>query len=237
MKMHTVPSIAVQSGQVIGQRDQQEDTCGWGTVPGGVWAAVADGLGGHRAGQAAAQTALAVITQHVATWTRSDLPTDDWIEDGLLTAQTAVEALAQPHEATPPGTTLLWALAQPPRCRIAHIGDSRGYLVHGDQVTPLTTDMTPAGERVRQRHAPWNEQNTAADSHLLLSCLGQSPLMVNLFDVPWGAGDTLILTTDGLNLLPLPWWPLVVQRHLAIDAILRLSRWSDNATLVVLTHP
>ena len=77
MKMHTIPSIAVQSGQVIGQRDQQEDAWGWGRVPSGVWAAVADGLGGHRAGQEAAQTALAVITQHVATWTGPDLPADE----------------------------------------------------------------------------------------------------------------------------------------------------------------
>ncbi|NMP25147.1 PP2C family protein-serine/threonine phosphatase, partial [Sulfobacillus harzensis] len=159
-----------------------------------------------------------------------------WLESGVMSAHRAVESLAIPGEATPPGTTLLWAVARGDTCWIAHIGDSRAYLVRAGRVGPLTVDMTPAGERVRNGREPWEHQNTAPDGHLLQSCIGQAPLMVETFAVEWQTGDVLVLTSDGLNDVRLAWWPHLIREARDVHQILHAARWRDNATLVLVRH-
>ncbi len=225
----------LEGGQALGQRQRQEDAWGAGEMAGSFWAAVADGIGGHRDGDRASQTAIDAIREHMRTMT---LPANsdwsEWLESGVMAAHRAVEALALPGEATPPGTTLLWAVARGDTCWIAHVGDSRAYLVRDDRVSPLTVDMTPAGERVRQGKEPWHHQNTASDGHVLVSAIGSAPLLAETFSVDWATGDVLILTSDGLNALPLAQWPRLLHSGASVDQILGLTTWSDNATLVVM---
>ena len=233
----TMPAtlVTIEGGRVRGTRDRQEDAWGFGKIPGGEWAAVADGMGGHRGGDQASGAAVDAIMQHCLD---TSAPIDDmaaWMQSGVVAAHRAVEVLAVPHEADSPGTTLLWAVAHGHTVSIAHVGDSRAYLVRGDRVEPLTIDMTPAGQRVRDGRQPWDHQNTAEDSHLLLSSLGQPPLTVELFEVFWQTGDVLILTTDGLNAIPLQHWPALMA-VCSVDEILGLAPWMDNATLVVMRH-
>lgn len=233
----TETAISIEGGRVRGERARQEDAWGFGEVPGGVWALVADGMGGHQAGDQASSAAADAILQHCLDTTAPIADMERWLINGVKAAHRAVEALAGPLPASDaPGTTLLWAVTQGNRCWFAHVGDSRAYLVRGDQVGPLTTDMTPAGQRVRDGHEPWDHQNTASDAHILLSCLGHAPLAIEVFPVDWEPGDLVILTSDGLNSVPLTRWPQLV-RNLSVTDILHLHSWSDNATLVLLHRP
>ena len=229
-------SVTIEGGRVRGARDRQEDAWGFGDIPGGEWAAVADGMGGHRGGDQASGAAIDAVLQHCLDTTAPIADRAAWMQSGVETAHRAVAVLAVPHEADPPGTTLLWAVSQGHTVSIAHAGDSRAYLVRGDRVESLTIDMTPAGQRVRRGQQPWDHQNTAEDSHLLLSSVGQPPLTVELFEVFWKPGDVLILTTDGLNSLPLTRWPRLIRAGRSITEILNLKPWPDNATLVVMRH-
>ena len=220
---------------VLGSRDHQEDAWQASHIGEGLWAAVADGIGGARAGDVAAHTAVSTLQRFItAQWPPPYDPTAcaDWLETGTLAVHHAVHRLARPGDGPQaPGTTLLWMVFLPAGHVVGcHVGDSRAYLLRHGVIWPLTTDMTPAGARVRQGQAPWSEQNTAADSHLLLSALGTDPLTLDVFDLPWHAHDTLILTTDGCNAVPLEQWS-----HLTPDrlpAFMLTMPWTDNATCV-----
>lgn len=223
--------------QALGYRARQEDALKWGRRDARWrWAVIADGLGGHARGDEAAHTAVAVLAKHStdAPFSHPD-GISTWMEAGILAAHRAVMHLAT-HEVLPPGSTALWVLADATQIWIAHVGDSRAYLVRPDVVVPLTVDMTPAGERVEQGRAPWDSQNTAADGHLLTACLGLAPLKVDVFSVPWRAGDAVVLTSDGLNGVDLATWRQVVQRPKALTALLEAEMWPDNATAVVMPH-
>jgi len=227
-------TIAIHGGSIRGRRDRQEDAWGFGDMAAGRWAAVADGMGGCRDGHRAAGAAIAALHRYVETTPCTEASA--WVEQGVLAAHRAVEALAQPREPTPPGTTLLWAVTREAEIRIAHVGDSRAYLMRGREIAPVTLDMTPAGERVKRGEASWAHQNTAADSHVLLSCIGYAPLVVEMFSVDWQPGDVLVLTTDGLNAVPLPQWPALVESAQPVREILAAADGLDNATVVVMRH-
>lgn len=227
----------MQGGSVVGSRHRQEDAWGAGQISGGAWVAVADGIGGHRGGDLAARAAIHAIGQFVQAnpWPQEG-PWESWGMAAVDAAQQAVETLAIPGEAASPGTTLLWAIVRHDVVSIIHIGDSRAYRVRNQQAAePLTVDMTPAGERVNRGLMPWDHQNTAPDSHVLLSSLGPPPLIADMFEVAWQSGDTLVVTTDGLNAVPLTQWPALVT-SCAVDQILGLAPWPDNATLIVVHH-
>lgn len=227
-------TIAIVGGSIRGRRERQEDAWGSGDMAAGRWAAVADGLGGSRDGHRAARTAINAIQRYVET--PPGIEMSEWLEQGVLTAHRAVERLALPGEPFPPSTTLLWAVAREAEVWIAHVGDSRAYLVRNPQIGPLTLDMTPAGERVKRGEQPWSHQNTAADSHVLLSSLGYAPLLAETFSVDWQPGDVLVLTTDGLNAVPLPQWPGLLQERHPVSAVLAAADGLDNATVVLLRH-
>lgn len=231
----TETTVHIEGGRVRGGRTRQEDAWGFGDIPGGAWALVADGMGGHQAGDQASGAAADAIMQHCLDTSVPITDMEQWLRDGVKAAHRAVEALAGPrHGSGAPGTTLLWAVTHGDTCWFAHIGDSRAYLVRGRQVGSLTTDMTPAGQRVRDGRKPWEHQNTAPDGHILLSCLGHTPMVMEVFAVDWQPGDVVILATDGLNSVPLTRWPQLVRDSRSVTDILNLQPWSDNATLVFL---
>ncbi|NMP25223.1 PP2C family protein-serine/threonine phosphatase, partial [Sulfobacillus harzensis] len=84
--------VRIEGGQALGQRQRQEDAWGGGEMTGGCWAAVADGLGGHREGDRASRTAIDAIREHMRTM---PLPADAdwsaWLESGVMSAHRAVE--------------------------------------------------------------------------------------------------------------------------------------------------
>jgi protein phosphatase len=162
---------------VRGKRDEQQDAA---VVCDHLWA-VADGMGGHPAGAAAARTALDALTRTV---TAPGGPAD--LAAGFAAAQTAVAGLATGGWRNP-GTTLVAVLADPAgdRVHVAWVGDSRAYLVDaGNGVTQLTVDHTDFGwglDRALGDHGP---------------DIGAEPDHVT---VPAGDGNLLLLTSDGVH--------------------------------------
>lgn len=224
-------------GQRLGRRTRQEDAWAVGVSgASGVWGLIADGMGGHAHGDQAAKAAVAAMIPYV---TQNPEPHDRWVPwllRGIEAADSAVRRIT-PAAGRPPGTTLLAAVGQYDHVWIAHVGDSRAYLLHGNHLQPQTTDMTPAGERFEAGQATWEEQNTARDSHILTACLGCGPVAVDCFAVRWEPGDLLVLTTDGLNPLPLNAWPALLRSPRPVEAVLEAQAWSDNATVAILPHP
>jgi protein phosphatase len=177
-------------------------------------AVVADGIGGHRAGEIAAEIAVNTITHLVA------------ISDGLRpleTLQYAVQAASQEisrqandRERLGMGTTCACALVLGNRLYTASVGDSRIYLLRGDTLYRLTTDHTWVQEAIEKGILDAGSARRHPNYHVIRRYLGSAePPQVDVRlrlkkdesdtqarlnqGMPLTSADIVLLCTDGLT--------------------------------------
>ncbi|MGH2767935.1 MAG: Stp1/IreP family PP2C-type Ser/Thr phosphatase [Actinomycetota bacterium] len=156
--------------------------------------AVADGMGGHVAGEVASRTALSVLAQEVKN------------DSAALLAATR-EANRQVHEKAGAdlnlagmGTTMTAFLAAASSAQIVHVGDSRAYLLRGGRLTRLTEDHTLANRLVRQGRIRPDEADRHPQRSVLERALGvNAAIEVDVQNIDVRPGDRFLLCTDGLT--------------------------------------
>lgn len=158
--------------------------------------AVADGMGGHQAGEVASCLALETIAASGldASCSREAL------HRAMQAANSRIFHCAQqdPNLAGM-GTTLSVAVVAGRRIYIAHIGDSRIYKLHNGQLEQLTEDHSVVGELIRKGVLTEREAQIHPHRNVLTRALGIEPdVAVDLREVTVDIGDSLILCTDGL---------------------------------------
>lgn len=195
--MRVVADQATDTGLV---RPGNEDSvyCG-GTV-----FVVADGLGGHAAGEIA--SALAV--QPFAELDGDVLPSDldlarSWLAEGVKQGNRAVIESAQANpERAGMGTTVTATAVVDGQLLVAHVGDSRAYLFRpGEQLWRLTVDHTPPGEAAARGELSLDQADHHPENHMLTRVVGKDPdLAVDIPDpTPLAVGDRLLVCSDGLT--------------------------------------
>ena len=162
--------------------------------------AVADGMGGHAAGELASSTAIATL----AELDSEDVPTQDLLtslDDAIITA---AERIGQFIEADPSragmGTTLTAIMWRDGRIAVIHVGDSRGYLLRDGQLTQITHDHTYVQSLIDAGRITPDEARRHPKRNLILRAIDGSA-------VPEGetsmreaqAGDRYLLCSDGLS--------------------------------------
>jgi serine/threonine protein phosphatase PrpC len=186
---------------------------GWlGGAPAGTLLAVADGMGGQGGGEIASRTAISAVASYLQsslTWAppsaaaREQRDSLNGVRDQLFSAvlasddtvKTAGSQTATPHM----GTTLTMALFLWPTVYVAHVGDSRCYLLSGGKLRRLTTDHNlaeQADSAIKYGHLPpeylqsvlWNTLGATEELPRPDVCKQELTL-----------GDTLLLCSDGLN--------------------------------------
>ncbi|ACO47013.2 protein phosphatase 2C domain-containing protein [Deinococcus deserti] len=165
-------------------------------LPQGGLYAVADGMGGHAAGELAANLALDALAQHYAE-ERGTPPT-------RLVAAVQAANLAVLHHAVGEymgmGTTLLAAVIDRGALLIAHVGDSRAYLLREGTLHRLTEDHSWVAEQVRLGLLTEEEARTHQWRSVVSNALGgEERVRLEMFGVPLHAGDRLLLCSDGLS--------------------------------------
>ncbi|PNY80879.1 PP2C family protein-serine/threonine phosphatase [Deinococcus koreensis] len=165
-------------------------------LPQGGLYAVADGMGGHAAGELAANLALDALSQHYLEG-RSPPPTR------LAEAVQAANVTVLRHavgEYVGMGTTLLAALIDRGAVTIAHVGDSRAYLLRAHELFRLTEDHSWVAEQVRLGHMTEAEARDHQWRSVVSNALGgEERVRMELFGLPLRAGDRLLLCSDGLS--------------------------------------
>lgn len=157
---------------------------------------VADGMGGHVAGEVASRLAINAAAS-------STLDPGDRV----AAANRAIrEEVARQPDLQGMGTTLtLVELTPEGTARFGHVGDSRAYLFRGGELRQLTDDHTVAAEYVALGQLSVEEATGHPQSHMLTRCLGLTRFVnVDQFDLELEAGDRLLLCSDGLNLMVAP---------------------------------
>lgn len=160
-----------------------------------------DGVGGHDLGEVASKTAVESVLEGFRKSQAGEL------HPGLLTSlvRTAnMRVLEAGHAANPAGsrmaTTIVACALRHDRATVAHVGDSRCYLIRRGQATLLTRDHTLANEHVRLGLISAADASTAETRHLLSRSLGSAlSVSVDVSEHQVLVGDVLLLCSDGLH--------------------------------------
>ncbi len=156
--------------------------------------AVADGMGGHRGGAVASSTSLEALRASVAS--------GDEISDAVQSANDAVfEAASDDPELAGMGTTLTAAVAiDGSTLLVGHVGDSRAYLVRGDDMAQVTEDHSLVEELVREGRLTRAQADVHPQRSIITRALGVEPIIaVDLYAIRPENGDRLVLCSDGLT--------------------------------------
>jgi PPM family protein phosphatase len=177
---------------------------------------VADGMGGHAAGEVAS----AVAVEAIATYVQHHLPTGEASDQtaALLQAalQTANETISTQARAHRPfrgmGTTVVLALCHGEWVHLAHVGDSRAYVCHQGVLRQVTQDHSVVAQLCQAGQLTPRQARTHPLRHQLTRWLGEREVVPEVQSVTWQPGDRLLLCSDGLT-------TMVADRHIA--ALLR----------------
>ena len=163
---------------------------------------VADGMGGQEFGERASGMAAEIIPRIVQDRLAANDDPDNAVKQALAEANQAIIQASQSQAAgRRMGTTAVLAVQQANQVYVAGLGDSRAYLIRGNQIEQLTADHTVAKALERNgtltpeqaKHSPWN--------NILYKFLGCAEMTEDAEVRPFtpAAGDRLILASDGLT--------------------------------------
>jgi serine/threonine protein phosphatase PrpC len=161
---------------------------------------VADGMGGHAGGEVASRVAIATIAELMKS-RLTEADADGLIRSAIEQANTTIRAQA---EADPTlqgmGTTLVLAFCRGDSIHLAHLGDSRAYLIHNGSLQRLTEDHSLVAQMVKSGQLTAEEAPRFHLRNVVTRSLGNQKLTEpDLAVVEWNAGDFLLLCSDGLT--------------------------------------
>jgi len=158
--------------------------------------AVADGLGGHQAGEIASSLAIETLLANAPR--QADAKA---LGRAVRRANTAViEAAESGRGRAGMGTTLTAAMIDGTRIALAHVGDSRAYLLHRGVLEQLSSDHSMVADLVRQGRLSAEDARIHPNRSVITRALGSDPDMIaDTFEVEAAPGDRLLLATDGLT--------------------------------------
>lgn len=158
---------------------------------------VADGLGGHAAGEVASRLATEAVLK---TWTEAQ-PTrlPQALRSAVRAANVAVYDAALEHHRRGMGTTVTALTLAGKEAAVAHVGDSRAYVVRGDECTQLTSDHSRAAEMVRMKLITPEQATRHPARSMLTRSLGADPtVQVDVVSTEIRRDDVFVLCSDGL---------------------------------------
>ena len=165
-------------------------------------AILADGMGGHQAGDVASKMAVEGIGEkEQETTLTSPQKACSWFVAAIQNANEAVYNLGQEKiELQGMGTTIVCVAVFEEEFALAHVGDSRMYLVRDHEITQLTEDHSLVNELVRSGEITKEMAATHPRRNVLTRSVGMpGSVEVDIASHFYKAGDYLLLASDGLT--------------------------------------
>ena len=162
--------------------------------------AIADGLGGHVGGGVASRLAVDTLGPEVRSSLQQGVAPREALVGSFRRANAAIRNGARDTGRAGMATTCTAVLLHRGVALLAHVGDSRAYLLRGQTTTQLTNDHSLVGELARHGALTQGEVEHHAQRHVLTRALGiADEVDIDSAVEPLHAGDVLVLTTDGLH--------------------------------------
>ena len=189
-------------------RDHNEDSIlklGGEQSPPGVDAllVVADGMGGHAAGEVASKLTVEHIEQHFTSGAFASTTADEF-EEALRTllqnVNQVVHTAGQDTDKRGMGTTCTLVVIKDDHLYYAHVGDSRAYLLKGGELDQVTDDHSWVEEMVRAGSLSKEEARTHPNRNVITRAIGlDAGVVVDTGVCALRDGDLVMLCSDGLN--------------------------------------
>jgi PPM family protein phosphatase len=178
-------------------RSNNEDSC-FVSAADGLFI-VADGMGGHAAGEVASDLAIRAVRERVRNATGDDPRA--LLADAVAAANLAVRQASASNPAwRGMGTTLTILLLQAAQAHLAHVGDSRLYRYRDNRLEQLSDDQTLVEEQLRQGMISDHEAATSRLRHVLLQAVGTADeLELCQKTLPLAERDRFLLCSDGVT--------------------------------------
>jgi protein phosphatase len=159
---------------------------------------IADGMGGHLAGDVASQTAVAVIEEISA---RQDPSEPGALQHYVEEANSQIHSKAAADPAfSGMGTTCTLMFLDDSIARFAHVGDSRAYLLRDGELNQITEDHTLVQRMVAEGRLDRGEAAHHPQRNIVTRSLGVEPhVQVDTVDIEVRDGDRILLCSDGLT--------------------------------------
>lgn len=169
--------------------DLNEDSLGQ-DLERSVWL-VADGMGGHAAGEVASRVARDTMLQSIAS--------GHSLHEATLAAHAAVVREAEADQARKGmGTTSVLMQIREAVCELVWVGDSRGYLYRKGTLRQLTKDHSFMQMLIDRNHLTEEQARTHPKRNVVTQVLGYNEPVPDAVSCPLETGDTLMLCSDGL---------------------------------------
>lgn len=166
--------------------------------------AVADGMGGHKAGEVASSIAIEGIRSYfVESMGMEDFkPPLFIIESVKLSNEKIREESQKNEECYGMGTTITMAVIDKKQdtIYIGNVGDSRAYLLRNGEIKQITTDHTYVHELLKDGKITAEEAKTHPKRNVITRALGsEENVHADIFEIEFFKNDILVLCTDGLT--------------------------------------
>lgn len=185
-----------------GPRPYNEDRLAYSYSKDAILVVVADGMGGHRHGEVAAQLAVKSLTEGFQNLAVPALTNPaKFLEEHILQVHDAIDSLTLRNElADSPRTTIVAAILQDKKLYIAHVGDSRLYHFRNGQLIFRTEDHSIVQMLYRKGQLRFEDMANHPDLHKIYNCLGGEKLPDITLSGPRDLieGDVIFVCTDGV---------------------------------------
>lgn len=185
-----------------GPRPHNEDRLAYSYSRGALLMVVADGMGGHRHGEIAAELAVKTLTESFQNLAIPTLANPiKFLEEHILQVHDALDSMALRNNlADAPGTTVVAAVLQNDKLYTAHAGDSRLYHFRNGQAIFRTEDHSVVQMLYRKGQIRQEEMAGHPDLHVIYNCLGSERMPDVELTGPHKLmdGDIIFLCSDGV---------------------------------------
>ena len=176
---------------------------------------VADGMGGHLAGEVASRVAVEIIYKNVKKWINNKIPLTEifdtpdmslskrgnYLSSGIKLANRVIYELSQEYtEYKGMGTTIVILAIMTSTVIAANVGDSRIYLIRGNSIEPLFKEHSIVAKQLEMDLISEEEAKVSPLRHILTRNLGSScTVNADVFEIEHVDNDRFLLCTDGLT--------------------------------------
>ncbi len=194
--------------------------------------AVADGMGGHRAGEIASSIVIGNIGTHFKAMGKIGTKEDAvrWLKDAVSEANVEIYKYTAEHpESEGMGTTIVTAILTDDFLLFGNLGDSRGYVLKGGKLHQITTDHTLVNLLVKSGELTEEEAEHHPRKNVLMKALGaNTKVEMDIIDVETDV-DGILLCSDGLtNMLDHDQIEKVLNEDLEIEKMVQKLIYKSN---------
>ncbi len=159
---------------------------------------VADGMGGHRAGDQASKMAIQITTEFVKASTLENPIAI--LKRAMIYANNEIyKASSKDPELAGMGTTMVVAVVLDSKLYVANVGDSRLYLIN-DDITQITMDHSLVEELIRNGELERKKGRNHPEKNIITRAMGSKDEVVpDFFEIDITPEDTILLCSDGLS--------------------------------------